>query len=146
AFCRDEAACQLHVQTAHMAELMAAADLAFGACGTASWERCALGLPALVMTLADNQVGPAQALAAAGAVVNLGDVGQVSAQDLAAAFLRLRHDPAVLRAMSDKALALMHTSDAAIDEVLCEQLPFVFEGIALYPAMQGDAQALLQWR
>jgi UDP-2,4-diacetamido-2,4,6-trideoxy-beta-L-altropyranose hydrolase len=37
-----------HVQTPRMAELIAAADLAIGAGGTAVWERCCLGLPALV--------------------------------------------------------------------------------------------------
>jgi len=44
-----------HVQTSRMAELMAAADLAIGAGGSASWERCCLGLPALSICVADNQ-------------------------------------------------------------------------------------------
>jgi UDP-2,4-diacetamido-2,4,6-trideoxy-beta-L-altropyranose hydrolase len=44
-----------HVQTTHMAELMAAADLAIGAGGSACWERCCLGLPALSICVADNQ-------------------------------------------------------------------------------------------
>lgn len=44
-----------HVQTDRMAELMASADLAIGAGGTATWERCSLGLPALVFPVADNQ-------------------------------------------------------------------------------------------
>jgi UDP-2,4-diacetamido-2,4,6-trideoxy-beta-L-altropyranose hydrolase len=57
---RIKAACALHgyvshVQTSRMAELMAAADLAIGAGGTATWERCCLGLPALVFCTADNQ-------------------------------------------------------------------------------------------
>jgi UDP-2,4-diacetamido-2,4,6-trideoxy-beta-L-altropyranose hydrolase len=44
-----------HVQTERMAELMAAADLAVGAGGSTSWERCCLGLPALALCVADNQ-------------------------------------------------------------------------------------------
>jgi len=44
-----------HVQTSHMAELMAAADLGIGAGGSATWERCCLGLPALAFCTADNQ-------------------------------------------------------------------------------------------
>lgn len=44
-----------HVQTSRMAELMAAADLAIGAGGSAIWERCCLGLPALTLCVAENQ-------------------------------------------------------------------------------------------
>ncbi len=44
-----------YVQTNRMAELMAEADLAIGAGGSAIWERCCLGLPALSICIADNQ-------------------------------------------------------------------------------------------
>jgi UDP-2,4-diacetamido-2,4,6-trideoxy-beta-L-altropyranose hydrolase len=44
-----------HVQTNKMAELMAAADMAIGAGGSATWERCCLGLPTLVFCTAENQ-------------------------------------------------------------------------------------------
>lgn len=44
-----------HVQTSRMAELMVAADLAIGAGGSATWERCCLGLPALSICIAENQ-------------------------------------------------------------------------------------------
>ena len=44
-----------HVQTTRMAELMADADLAIGGGGTATWERCCLGLPTISFCLAENQ-------------------------------------------------------------------------------------------
>ena len=44
-----------HQQTSRMAELIAAADLAVGAGGTAIWERCCLGLPAVAICTAQNQ-------------------------------------------------------------------------------------------
>ena len=46
----------LHEFLPTLAGLTAAADLAIGAAGASSWERLCLGLPALIVTLADNQV------------------------------------------------------------------------------------------
>jgi len=51
----------------NMAQLMADSDLAIGAAGATAWERCCLGLPSLMLVLAENQRGLAQALAKAGA-------------------------------------------------------------------------------
>lgn len=53
--CAELPQAQLHVQSAQMAQLCAEADLAVGAGGSATWERCATGLPALALALADNQ-------------------------------------------------------------------------------------------
>lgn len=55
-----QAACEqhkfiAHIQTNKMAKLMAAADLAIGAGGSATWERCCLGLPTLAFCTSDNQ-------------------------------------------------------------------------------------------
>jgi UDP-2,4-diacetamido-2,4,6-trideoxy-beta-L-altropyranose hydrolase len=63
---------ECHVQTTRMAELMAEADLAIGAGGSSSWERCCLGVPALLVALAENQVDIAKALDSIGACVYLG--------------------------------------------------------------------------
>jgi len=51
----------------NMAAIMAKADLAIGAAGTSAWERCCLGLPTLMLALADNQEGTAIALDKIGA-------------------------------------------------------------------------------
>jgi len=45
----------VHSSLPSLAPLIAHADLAIGGCGTATWERLCLGLPSLVITLADNQ-------------------------------------------------------------------------------------------
>jgi len=74
--CREQikAACAqygfiCYVQTNKMAELMAAADMAIGAAGSACWERCCLGLPALLVAVADNQINIAKALDLFGACI-----------------------------------------------------------------------------
>lgn len=64
--------CTLHIQTPHMANLMLDADLAIGAGGSASWERCCMGLPALISIQADNQLPIATTLHQSGAAINLG--------------------------------------------------------------------------
>lgn len=54
-----------------MARRMADSDLAIGAAGSTSWERCCLGLPTLIVVLADNQRAIAEALQGAGAAKTL---------------------------------------------------------------------------
>lgn len=45
-----------------MARLMTDSDLAIGAAGSTSWERCALGLPSILLVLAENQRSIAESL------------------------------------------------------------------------------------
>jgi len=55
------------VNVSDMARRMADSDLAIGAAGSTSWERCCLGLPTLMVVLADNQKDAAVHLEHAGA-------------------------------------------------------------------------------
>jgi UDP-2,4-diacetamido-2,4,6-trideoxy-beta-L-altropyranose hydrolase len=57
---------------ANMAELMAWADLAIAGAGTTCWEMCLLGVPAILMVVAENQRFIAEYLARIGAAVNAG--------------------------------------------------------------------------
>lgn len=58
---------EVKMGVSNMAELMANSDLAIGAAGATSWERCCLGLPTIMMVLADNQHTIAGVLQQAGA-------------------------------------------------------------------------------
>ena len=62
----------LHIQIDFIAELMSKADLIFGSGGSASWERCVLGIPSVVSILAKNQESIAFDLDRLGAIINLG--------------------------------------------------------------------------
>lgn len=53
---------QVKTSVNNMAEIMANADLAIGAVGATTWERCCLGLPTIMMPLADNQIYAAEKL------------------------------------------------------------------------------------
>lgn len=63
-----------------MAHRMADSDLAIGAAGSTSWERCCLGLPTLMVVLAENQHPGAQALEAARAARLIGVVSDIAIQ------------------------------------------------------------------
>jgi UDP-2,4-diacetamido-2,4,6-trideoxy-beta-L-altropyranose hydrolase len=63
----------IHQDLSTLAPLMSQADLAIGAAGSTSWERCCVGLPSLVVSIADNQVKIARRLHMEGAIIWLGD-------------------------------------------------------------------------
>lgn len=71
--------CPTHVLVgvSNMAQLMTESDLCIGAAGGSLWERCALGLPSLVLILAVNQYRGAMALQAHDAAWVVGDMHQL---------------------------------------------------------------------
>ena len=95
--------CQTEVLSgiSNMAEVMASADLAIGAAGSTSWERCCLGLPSLTVVLADNQKLIAEALSQTGSAVAL-PLASIE-QDLPEVITRLHKQPGTLKTMSQAA-------------------------------------------
>lgn len=85
----------LHVDTPHMARLTAEADLGVGAAGSTTWERCVLGLPSLMVVLADNQRGAARAIAELEAALVV---------DLAAPDFEVAFDRGLMRLLRDAEL------------------------------------------
>lgn len=69
---------RFHCEIHNLAELMVLADLAIGGGGATTWERCYLGLPTIVLVLAKNQRRAMVDLAEVGAIINLGDAGDVT--------------------------------------------------------------------
>lgn len=80
-------------QVADMAGLMLKADLCIGAAGSTSWERCALGLPTVTLTLAANQRAIAENLAKAGAAINFGSLSPDRVTELRQCLLELTSQP-----------------------------------------------------
>jgi UDP-2,4-diacetamido-2,4,6-trideoxy-beta-L-altropyranose hydrolase len=66
------------VNVKDMGQRMAESDLAIGAAGSTSWERCCLGLPTFIVVLAPNQAQGAAALANAQAALLLGSVADIA--------------------------------------------------------------------
>lgn len=96
--------CTVRVNIADMAQTLAKTDLVIGAAGSSSWERCCLGVPSLMMVLADNQRLIAQSLMKQGAAVQIGDKDDESSAIILKKQLEiLRSSPDILIEMSRKA-------------------------------------------
>lgn len=92
---------KVHVDVEDMASLVAAADLAVGAGGVSALERCCLGVPSVVLVVAENQRGNVEGLERAGAAISFGAGSAVNPQALGSALRELAFDPARRRSMSD---------------------------------------------
>lgn len=68
------------VNVTDMGERMASADIVIGAAGGTSWERCCLGVPTIMVVLADNQKSGAKALLSSGCVELIEQVWDISVQ------------------------------------------------------------------
>lgn len=79
----------LHENLPSLAPLMVKADLAVGAAGATSWERCCLGLPSLVITMAKNQEPIAKQSDKTGLVHWIGQKNNVDMPKLAQALQRV---------------------------------------------------------
>ena len=96
-----------HIQTTRMAELMAEADLAIGAGGSASWERCCLGLPALLLAIADNQIEIAKALDLINACFYVETNNTKNLITIKSAIAELLSTPSQIHALSQQAFLLV---------------------------------------
>lgn len=65
---------QLHEAVSDMASLMEKCDLAVSAAGTTLYELCALGIPSVSFTMADNQIPSANAFHQERAIPYMGDI------------------------------------------------------------------------
>lgn len=130
----------LHVQTADMDGLIARADMAIGAGGSATWERCCLGLPALTISIAKNQRLLVRDASRAGLICarepeNL-DVDSVCL-----------HARALLENAGLRNL-LSRNGMKAVDGLGAERVAQLMQSAThvMRPACQADASALHTWR
>jgi len=97
--------CSVLVNVSNMAQLMADCDFAIGAAGATSWERCCLGLPTLILTLADNQKLIASKLQEDGAVIAV-DFWSANFNAQLSESISAVDTPAVMQRMSQKSSAI----------------------------------------
>jgi UDP-2,4-diacetamido-2,4,6-trideoxy-beta-L-altropyranose hydrolase len=105
--CAGEAQVAVHRQPRNGADLMAMADLAVGAGGSSTWERCCVGLPSIVVSVAENQEVVVRDLASAGFVSYIGKSEWLESRDIARALSSALRAPAMLKAQGERCLGLV---------------------------------------
>ncbi len=133
------ATCQ--VGSNDMAALMAHADLAIGAGGSTTWERCCVGLPSVMVAIADNQIPGSRDLHQAGYALFLGESAEVSASSLTEAIRGLLTDPA-------RVCALSQASSMLVDGYGAKRVANTLwaADIALRRARDEDCIDVFSWR
>lgn len=98
---------RLHTLVSDFFGLMQQADLFIGAGGGTTWERAALGLPTICMTVAHNQQLNAQLLAQAGGHLYLGAHDTLDSQRLVDAVAVLRDNRELRQSLAEHSRALV---------------------------------------
>ncbi len=133
---------------ADMAGLMATSDLVVGAGGTSAWERCCLGLPSVLLEIADNQRLICRVLDSAGAALFAGRIDAPgTAERLGQAIARLAKRPAERREMARRA-ALVCDGLGALRVLAALTPEHGRDGaeVTLRPAIEQDGDAVLAWQ
>jgi UDP-2,4-diacetamido-2,4,6-trideoxy-beta-L-altropyranose hydrolase len=125
-----------------LAPLMAKADLAIGAGGTTSWERLCLGLPTLVITLAENQVPIADSLERREMIRWLGHYNEVSNTQIYLSIKQLVED-GIEREWSKRCLELV--DGRGINRVCSAMTVDSLTPLCVRRALKKDEVLLLEW-
>ena len=121
--------------------LMRVCDVAIGAGGTATWERCCFGLPMVIVSIATNQRQGATAMSAHGAALYAGDFETLDQVGLAAAITLLLRNHWLRAAIGTAASALVDGKGA--DRVARAMR---LRQVRIRPAAEADAEIMFLWR
>lgn len=129
-----------HIQTRRMAELMLAADIAIGAGGSASWERCCMGLPTIAVAIACNQEQLTHDAALAG-VLHAPRISFADAEELARHVATFIESPLWRQHISQKGMKMVDAH--GVQRVL---RAMAITSVLVRPAMVEDAKRVFEWR
>lgn len=126
-----------------MAGLLSRTRLAVSAAGTTTYELAAMGVPSILLAIADNQLKSAEAVDALEAACFLGVAGAVQRDTLRNALSALWSNPERLRSLSEAGRALVDGQGAArVVRRMWGQHRIDSENLDLQPASWADRGAL----
>jgi UDP-2,4-diacetamido-2,4,6-trideoxy-beta-L-altropyranose hydrolase len=121
-------------------ELIARADIAIAAAGSTVWELCLLGLPALLIDVADNQTAAAKELHKRGCAIHIGDRA-VTAETVAERLKSLIGAQGLRQSLSQCSGELVDGNGATrVVSILRGQ-----ERLRLRPVQEDDRHMLWEW-
>ncbi len=129
---------KLSLDLPDLADFFARHDLQVGAGGGASWERCCIGVPTLLVVVAPNQMSVAPLLAEAGIAAFAPDP---SSDALAEHLKILIADPALRSSLAKKSRELVDGLGATRGA-----LGILAENLSIRPAIRDDAHMMFDWR
>ena len=104
-FCNRNNHFTYHEQIDNIADLMLSSDLSIGSSGSTTWERCCLGLPAIVSISSNDQRDIANSLSRKKCIINLGDVKKLKESSYINVITNLKKND--LRNMSKNSMSLV---------------------------------------
>jgi UDP-2,4-diacetamido-2,4,6-trideoxy-beta-L-altropyranose hydrolase len=125
---------------ADMPQLMAEADMTIAAGGSTNWELAMLGVPTMIIPIADNQTEIAQALHDREIVMSLGRIHTISPQEFAIQFEELCHN-------RDRRNRMNRAGQALIDGEGCDRIVMKLSGLPLRLrlASRQDCELIWNW-
>jgi UDP-2,4-diacetamido-2,4,6-trideoxy-beta-L-altropyranose hydrolase len=133
----------IHGPRPHLADLMVKADIAIGAGGATTWERLCMGLPSLILSIAENQVPACEALASSGLISYLGDAHKLDAATIESALLAALAVPEQLCVLAENNQAMVDGRGA--DRVAETLAHTPAENLILRTANANDALTYFSW-
>jgi UDP-2,4-diacetamido-2,4,6-trideoxy-beta-L-altropyranose hydrolase len=128
-----------------MASKMSECDAAIGAGGTTLWERACIGLPSLVVSIANNQTKICQDMTVAGHILYAGEAAQLndrSLEHLTAVFLE---NGFLRESLYRHSLSLVPGKTDVLMKALVGDVRSV-PSVTLRPARIADADTVFAWR
>jgi UDP-2,4-diacetamido-2,4,6-trideoxy-beta-L-altropyranose hydrolase len=138
--CENRGSMRLLLAADDMPDLMSWADIAITGGGTTLWETAFMGLPSLVLVLAENQVASARACDEAGVCKSLGRVEGLTDKALVEELWRLAVDQTLRQEMSRRGRTL-------VDGLGCDRVIARLRSasVALRRAHEGDCRLIWEW-
>lgn len=140
-FAEGETDCELYIQTSDMAALISSVDLMINAGGSINWERCCLGVPALVCETAANQRDNVRELSRSRTAIALGRAEKLQCGELRRWMRRLADRPALLDQLGRRAASVVDGLGARR-----VALAMFVQSLELRRAVPADAHAAWIWR